>query len=890
MVTGVRIALGLVAPTSCTALDADGDGTIGIADLVRAVRAALVGCSTTPTPTPGNGCNDPGADPATGCTSCLPRHHVENAFGLAAPEGLSDGEGAAAPSDAAEERRHCMPDSFCGGDGLNCGAGGACVELPGGSAGCRCPDGHIGSTCQQCMPPLTPVAGGCTGGDCNQTMCSGHGVCVTLGVLVTCVCDPGFGGPNCKTEFTMVPVVHSMYVGESITLRTVFEAPGGCGPGVDWSIVSGGGSVSGEETKATFTAPDTVDGLVDIVTVQAAPENCPQLADETSIHILPLGVGPIIGHATEEFEGVDQAMLQFMSDHALPGGELTLSFQTKRYYDKAFGYADYVIPDAVEMTPGHMMRLASVSKPITRAAIRELQAAGLLNGGPTGLNDSVYSILQSEGDNILGLDDNNMPVAPLVDADYQGGTPTVCDNASPPNCPVVGAPLMCPVGSVSGGGPLCPLNSPGGTGSFTLSANTWNVDGGNPRVGGSPQYDCPTDDGGGLDVAMWQRMTVADLFWHRGGFYRGAGLNDVAAGNVSRSGDPQYEPIFVSQRLPLDHPPPPTTLDMIRFNAGLCLYYPPLGCDDSCCSAGGVPGAVDPWGFCSQLDNDTYSNLGYNMLGRVIAVRSGLTYEQYVTQTLLDPLGIDRIKLGKTQFADRDPREASYYANGNASGGNLFAAVCEGSDDANCAGGVWTFPEQIDKPYGGDFAMEYREPSGGWTASACALNELFHTYRVSDGLRRTGVYPSGGEGTMMGFYPGTRAYVAQWGDPITVVDTSTIPSGCTSWGCLNSMSVNFPLGPGWHVAAIFNKDLCTTVRLRCTGRLRLQQARQTGAAERHRRGAGQGERAARRTDLRLRQRHSRRRRGVRRIRGRHGDLHVARLRRRPARLHGRLHL
>ena len=423
----------------------------------------------------------------------------------------------------------------------------------------------------------------------------------------------------------------------------------------------------------------------------------------------------------------------------------------------------------------------------------------------------VYSILQTEGDNILGLDDSNVPVAPLVDADYQGGTPTLCDTASPANCPVVGAPLMCPVGSVSGGAPLCPLNSPGGTAGFTLSANTWNVDGGNPRVGGSPQYDCPTDDGGGLDVPMWQRMTVSDLFWHRGGFYRGAGLNDVANGNNAKSGDPQYEPIFVSQRLPLNHPPPPTAIDMIRFNAGLCLYYPPLGCDDACCNASGQPGPVDPWGYCTQLDNNTYSNVGYNMLGRIIEVRSGLTYEQYVTQTLLEPLGIDRIKLGKTRFIDRDPREASYYANGNTSGGNLFAAVCEGSDDPNCVGGTWTFPDIIATPDGGDFALEFRDPNGGWTATSCALNQLFHTYRVNDGFRRTpGVYPSGGEGTMMGFYPGTRAYVALWGDPITVVDTVNVPAGCTSWGCLNSSSINFPLGPGWHVAAIFNKDLCTT--------------------------------------------------------------------------------
>ena len=45
---------------------------------------------------------------------------------------------------------------------------------------------------------------------------------------------------------------------------------------------------------------------------------------------------------------------------------------------------------------------------------------------------------------------------------------------------------------------------------------------------------------------------------------------------------------------------------------------------------------------------------------------------------------------------------------------------------------------------------------------------------------------------------------------MTIADTQSVPDDCTSWGCLEDESVNFALGPGWHLAAIFNKDLCDT--------------------------------------------------------------------------------
>lgn len=49
LVKGVNVALGATAVDTCAALDADGDGTVSIAELVRAVGYLLDGCPVTPT-------------------------------------------------------------------------------------------------------------------------------------------------------------------------------------------------------------------------------------------------------------------------------------------------------------------------------------------------------------------------------------------------------------------------------------------------------------------------------------------------------------------------------------------------------------------------------------------------------------------------------------------------------------------------------------------------------------------------------------------------------------------------------------------------------------------------------------------------------------------------
>ena len=56
-----------------------------------------------------------------------------------------------------------------------------------------------------------------------------------------------------------------------------------------------------------------------------------------------------------------------------------------------------------------------------------------------------------------------------------------------------------------------------------------------------------------------------------------------------------------------------------------------------------------------------YSNYGYSLLGAVIEKVSGQSYEDYVKQAILKPIGIHTTALGKTRFSQRLINEVTYY-------------------------------------------------------------------------------------------------------------------------------------------------------------------------------------------------------------------------------------
>jgi N-acyl-D-amino-acid deacylase len=162
-----------------------------------------------------------------------------------------------------------------------------------------------------------------------------------------------------------------------------------------------------------------------------------------------------------------------------------------------------------------------------------------------------------------------------------------------------------------------------------------------------------------------QAITVRLLLQHRGGWDR----------------DVSFDPMFQSVRFAeaLGVPPPAQPDHIIRAMLGQPLDF--------------APGK-----------RYAYSNFGYCLLGRVIERVSGCTYENYVRQEVLAPLGIRAMRLGRTRLGDRRvPDEVQYHDPGR--GPSVFA------EDLG---------QEVPQPYGA-WCLEAMDAHGGWLASAVDL-------------------------------------------------------------------------------------------------------------------------------------------------------------------------
>jgi N-acyl-D-amino-acid deacylase len=101
-----------------------------------------------------------------------------------------------------------------------------------------------------------------------------------------------------------------------------------------------------------------------------------------------------------------------------------------------------------------------------------------------------------------------------------------------------------------------------------------------------------------------------------------------------------------------------------------------------------------------------YSNLGFVILGRVIERVSGQSYESYVREQVLAPLGVHAMSIGRGHLSERGPLEVKYYA-----------AAGEQSRQSDFAGeGV------VASPYSYDLARF--DSGGGWIASGADLTRV----------------------------------------------------------------------------------------------------------------------------------------------------------------------
>jgi CubicO group peptidase (beta-lactamase class C family) len=161
-------------------------------------------------------------------------------------------------------------------------------------------------------------------------------------------------------------------------------------------------------------------------------------------------------------------------------------------------------------------------------------------------------------------------------------------------------------------------------------------------------------------------VTVQQLLQHRGGWDR-----DI-------SPDPMFQSSEIAASVGV--PPPARPGDIIRFMLGQRLDFD--------------PGA-----------RYAYSNFGYCVLGRVIEQVSGVDYETYVRTKLLAPLGIERMRIGRTLPAGRADGEVRYYEP------HARTRPCVVGEPPGVP---------VPGPYG-TWYLEAMDAHGGWIASAIDL-------------------------------------------------------------------------------------------------------------------------------------------------------------------------
>lgn len=86
---------------------------------------------------------------------------------------------------------------------------------------------------------------------------------------------------------------------------------------------------------------------------------------------------PMTGDATPDLRSFDETILEFMHRRDVPGAALAVTRQGRLVYARGFGYADRDAKQTV--APDALFRIASISKPVTSAAVMTLVQAGKLD-------------------------------------------------------------------------------------------------------------------------------------------------------------------------------------------------------------------------------------------------------------------------------------------------------------------------------------------------------------------------------------------------------------------------------------------------------------------------------------------------------------------------------
>lgn len=103
----------------------------------------------------------------------------------------------------------------------------------------------------------------------------------------------------------------------------------------------------------------------------------------------------------------------------------------------------------------------------------------------------------------------------------------------------------------------------------------------------------------------------------------------------------------------------------------------------------------------------SYSNMGYMFLSKVIENVSGQSYESFINNEVLRPVGIYDMHIGRSYLVDKRVNEVKYYESDETQ----YIPAFDGSG------------RMVPKVYGGN-PIELLGPAGGWIASSVELAKL----------------------------------------------------------------------------------------------------------------------------------------------------------------------
>src|SRR5688500_17690500 len=172
----------------------------------------------------------------------------------------------------------------------------------------------------------------------------------------------------------------------------------------------------------------------------------------------------------------------------------------------------------------------------------------------------------------------------------------------------------------------------------------------------------------------WEQITIRHLLNHTGGWDRT---------KPNGGFDPMFRPEIAAAAV--GAPAPASAETVIRYMKGMPLDF--------------TPGS-----------KHVYSNFGYAILGRVIERLSGMPYEDYVRARVLQPVGANRTRLGKTRMRDALADEVKYYLPGEPGLGLTLPMVPS------------VFPGEGTVPINyGAYYVEAMDSHGGWVSSTVDL-------------------------------------------------------------------------------------------------------------------------------------------------------------------------